>query len=39
MAKFAGIKKGTELLVGGKVDYDQFAHDIAIIPNFQSSGS
>ena len=33
MAKFAGMKKGQTILVAGKVDYDQFAHDISIMPN------
>lgn len=31
--KLSSVKKGTTLLVSGKIDYDSFAHDIVISPN------
>ncbi|MCR4890337.1 MAG: PolC-type DNA polymerase III [Ruminococcus sp.] len=33
LALYSGIKNGTTLLISGKVDYDQFAHDISVMPN------
>ncbi|MBR6983583.1 MAG: PolC-type DNA polymerase III [Ruminococcus sp.] len=32
VSKYSGIKKGATILVNGKIDYDNFAHDITISP-------
>ncbi len=32
VSKFSGLKKGTTILVSGKVDYDNFAHDFSVNP-------
>ena len=33
LSKLSGIKKGSTILVSGKIDYDTFAHDICIMAN------